>query len=381
MKSIKTVATVFALGLCLAAPAHAQVQVLPSPPSVKARSYLVIDFNSGIEVASHNPDERMEPASITKLMSAYVVFHEIALGRLSLADEARISERAWRTPGSRMFVNVNSAVSVENLLKGIVIQSGNDATVALAEHVAGTEAAFTQMMNAHAQRLGMTGSNFANSTGLPDEDLYTTARDIAILTRALIAEFPEYYEWYAEREFTWNDIRQTNRNTLLWRDESVDGVKTGHTESAGYCLVSSAERSGSRIISVVFGTESERARADITQALLNYGFRFFETHKLYAANTELAQARVWKGAVESVPVGLREDLWVTIPRGHYKNLNATMDMQVEVMAPVEADAELGHVRVTLDGAIVAERPLQALAPVADGSLWRKVVDSVLLWFE
>ncbi len=379
MKPIKTVAAVLALGLSLVA--HAQVQVLPSPPSVKARSYLVIDFNSGIEVASHNPDERMEPASITKLMSAYVVFHEIALGRLSLSDEARISERAWRTPGSRMFVNVNSSVSVENLLKGIIIQSGNDATVALAEHVAGTEEAFTQMMNAHAQRLGMTDSHFANSTGLPHDELYTTARDIATLTRAMITEFPEYYAWYAEREFTWNDIRQTNRNTLLWRDVSVDGVKTGHTESAGYCLVSSAERDGSRIISVVFGTDSERARADITQALLNYGFRFFETHQLYAANTELAQARVWKGAVESVPVGVREDLWVTIPRGHYQNLNATMDLQLEVMAPVEADTELGRVRVTLDGEVVADRPLQALAPVAEGSLWRQIVDSVLLWFE
>ncbi|MEX0899540.1 MAG: D-alanyl-D-alanine carboxypeptidase family protein [Gammaproteobacteria bacterium] len=381
MNAIKTVAIVIALGLSLPAPTHAQVQVLPSPPSVNARSYLVIDFNSGIEIASHNPDERMEPASITKLMTAYVVFHEIALGRLALSDETRISERAWRTPGSRMFVNVNSTVSVENLLKGIIIQSGNDATVALAEHVAGTEAAFTQMMNAHAQRLGMTKSNFANSTGLPDDDLYTTARDIATLTRAVIAEFPEYYSWYAVREFTWNDIRQTNRNTLLWRDESVDGVKTGHTESAGYCLVSSAERDGSRIISVVFGTDSERARADITQALLNYGFRFFETHQLYAANTELTQARVWKGTVESVPVGLRQDLWVTIPRGHYKNLNATMDMQVEVMAPVDADTELGRVRVTLDGAVVADRPLQALAPVAEGSLWRQMVDSVLLWFE
>ncbi len=379
MNSIKAIATAIALGLSLAA--HGQVQVLPSPPSVDARSYLVIDFNSGIEVASHNPDERMEPASITKMMTAYVVFHEIALGRLTLADEARISERAWRTPGSRMFVNVNSAVSVENLLKGIIIQSGNDATVALAEHVAGTEEAFTQMMNAHAQRLGMTDSNFANSTGLPDENLYTTARDIATLTRALISEFPDYYAWYAEREFTWNDIRQTNRNTLLWRDETVDGVKTGHTESAGYCLVSSAERDGSRIISVLFGTDSERARADITQALLNYGFRFFETHQLYAANTELAQARVWKGAVESVPVGLREDLWITIPRGHYNNLNATMDLHVEVMAPVAADAELGRVRVTLDGEVVADRPLQALAPVAEGSLWRQMVDSVLLWFE
>ena len=369
-----------ALGLALAAPAAAQVPILPTPPSVDARSYLVVDYNSGIEIASHEPDARMEPASITKLMTAYVVFHEISLGRLSLADEVLVSERAWRTPGSRMFVDVNSRVSVENLLRGIIVQSGNDATVALAEHVAGTEEAFAQMMNAHAQRLGMTSSHFTNSTGLPDPELYTTARDIAILTRALIAEFPQHYAWYAEREFTWNGIRQTNRNTLLWRDETVDGVKTGHTESAGFCLVASAERNDARIISVVFGTDSERARADITQALLNYGFRFFETHRLYAAGTELAQARVWKGATESVAVGLREDLWVTIPRGQYGNLNATMDLQVEVMAPVEADAELGRVQVTLGGQVVADRPLQALAPVAEGSLWRQLVDSVLLWF-
>ena len=370
-----------ALGLALAAPVSAQVPILPAPPSVDARSYLVIDYNSGIEIAAHEPDARMEPASITKLMTAYVVFHEISLGRLTLADEVVVSERAWRTPGSRMFVDVNSRVSVENLLKGIIIQSGNDATVALAEHVAGTEEAFAQMMNAHAQRLGMTASHFTNSTGLPDPELYTTARDVATLTRAMIAEFPQHYAAYSEREFTWNGIRQTNRNTLLWRDETVDGVKTGHTESAGFCLVASAVRNDARIISVVFGTDSERARADISQALLNYGFRFFETHRLYAAGTELAQARVWKGAVESVAVGLREDLWVTIPRGQYGNLNATMDLQVEVMAPVAADAELGRVQVTLDGKVVADRPLQALAPVAEGSLWRQLVDSVLLWFE
>ncbi len=361
-------------------PAHA-VFPMPAPPSVDARSYLVVDFNSGAEVAAHNADERTEPASITKLMTAYAVFHELGAGRLDLDDEATISERAWRTPGSRMFIDVNTRISVADLLKGMIIQSGNDASVALAEHVAGTEAAFADLMNAHAERLGMDGTNFTNATGLPDPELYTTARDIVALTRAMISEFPEYYAWYSEREFTWNGIRQTNRNTLLWRDSSVDGVKTGHTESAGYCLVTSADRDGMRLVSVVFGADSERARADISQTLLNYGFRFFESHRLYDAGTELARAQVWKGAVETVPVGLRDALWVTIPRGQYRRLDATMDLQTQTMAPVDEHARLGRVKVMLGDELVAERPLHALAPVPEGSLWRRMVDSVRLWFE
>jgi serine-type D-Ala-D-Ala carboxypeptidase (penicillin-binding protein 5/6) len=364
----------------LAVPAAAQVPV-PSPPSVDARAYLVIDHNSGMEIASREPDTPMEPASITKLMTAYVVFHELANDRLSLDDEIRISERAWRTGGSRMFVDVNTRVRVEALLQGMIIQSGNDATVALAEHVAGTESAFAELMNAHAARLGMNASHFTNSTGWPDENMYTTARDIAVLSRALIDEFPQHYRWYREREFTWNNIRQTNRNLLLWRDESVDGIKTGHTEAAGYCLVTSAARNDMRLISVVFGTRSERARADISQSLLNYGFRFFETHRLYGAGEELAQARVWKGGVESAPVGLAEDLWVTIPRGRYRNLNAVMDMDARIVAPVDAQAELGQVRVTLDDELVAERPLHALSGVPAGNVWRRMADTIFLWFE
>lgn len=294
-------------GATLPLAAVAQLPV-PSPPAVDAQSYLVIDFNSGHEIASHEPDAQMEPASLTKLMTAYVIFNELRAGRLTLEDEALISERAWRTGGSRMFVDVNTRVSIEDLLKGMIIQSGNDASVALAEHVAGTEEAFAGLMNAHAARLGMTGSNFTNATGWPDEGLYTTARDIATLSRALIAEFPQYYHWYSEREFTWNNIRQNNRNNLLWRDSTVDGLKTGQTEAAGYCLVTSALRNDMRLITVVLGTRSERARADISQALLNYGFRFFETHRLYAAGTELARTRVWKGVLEDVPVGIAEDL-------------------------------------------------------------------------
>lgn len=368
------------VGIALPLAATAQMPV-PSPPTVDAQSYLVIDFNSGHEIASHEADTRMEPASLTKLMTAYVVFSEMRAGRVSLEDEALISENAWRTGGSRMFVDVNTRVRIEDLLRGVIVQSGNDASVALAEHVAGTEDAFAGLMNAHAARLGMNGSNFTNSTGWPDEQLYTTARDIAVLSRALITEFPQYYHWYSEREFTWNNIRQNNRNNLLWRDSTVDGLKTGHTESAGYCLVTSALRNDMRLISVVLGTRSERSRADISQALLNYGFRFFETHRLYAAGTELARAQVWKGALEEVPVGIAQDLWITIPRGRYRDLDAVLDMESQLLAPVEAGDELGRVRVALDGAGIADLPLEALTPVAEGGIWRRVVDSVRLWFE
>jgi serine-type D-Ala-D-Ala carboxypeptidase (penicillin-binding protein 5/6) len=378
MKPILAPLLLAAMGIAMSA--DAQVPV-PSPPSVDARSYLVIDFNSGREIAALEPDTPVEPASITKLMTAYVVFREIAAGRTTLDDEVLVSEEAWRTGGSRMFIDVNTRIRVEDLLRGMIIQSGNDASVALAEHVAGTEDTFAELMNAHAARLGMVNSNFTNSTGWPDEALYTTARDIATLSRALIMEFPEFYSWYSEREFTWNNIRQTNRNNLLWRDSSVDGLKTGHTESAGYCLVTSALRNDMRLISVVLGTNSERARADISQALLNYGFRFFETHRLYAAGTELTRARVWKGALEEVPVGVGDDLWITIPRGRYRDLDARMDLRVETVAPVAEAEELGRVRVTLDDREIADLSLHALVPVAQGSLWRRLSDTVRLWFE
>ncbi len=377
---MKTAIITLISALVLSLNVSAQVPV-PSPPSVDARSYLVVDFNSGAELAALDADSPVEPASITKLMTAYVVFREISGGRLSLEDEALVSERAWRTGGSRMFIDVNTRIRIEDLLKGMIIQSGNDASVALAEHVAGTEEAFSQLMNGHAARLGMANSHFTNATGLPNEALLTTARDIAILARALITEFPEFYPWYAEREFTWNNIRQTNRNNLLWRDSTVDGLKTGHTEAAGFCLVTSALRNDMRLITVVLGARSERARADISQALLNYGFRFFETHRLYAAGTELAQARVWKGALDNVPVGVAQDLWITIPRGRYRDLDARMDLTTSTLAPVEAATELGRVRVALGDDTIADLPLHALSPVAEGSLWRRLSDTVRLWFE
>ncbi|UCE77590.1 MAG: D-alanyl-D-alanine carboxypeptidase [Gammaproteobacteria bacterium] len=368
------------LSLLFCAAARAATPV-PKAPSVGAKGYLLEDFLSGQTIAEKNADQPLEPASITKLMTAYVVFREIREGNLSLEEKVRISEKAWRTEGSRMFVEVNSQVSVADLLKGVIIQSGNDATVALAEHVAGTEEGFASLMNHHAEQLGLTGTHFVNSTGLPHKEHYTTARDIAIVARAMIEEFPEYYRWYSERQFTYNDITQYNRNKLLWRDESVDGLKTGHTESAGYCLVTSAERDGMRLISVVLGTSSEEARADASQALLNYGFRFFETHKLYDGGSKLTSARVWKGASESVDLGLDHTLYVTIPRGEYKNLDAAMQLQDHIIAPIAQDQPLGRVVVRLADEPVVEKDLVALNPVAEGSFLQRLVDEALLYFE
>jgi len=368
------------LGFLLGAAAQAATPI-PKPPDVNAKGYLVEDFLSGQVIAEKNANEPLEPASITKLMSAYVVFSEIRDGSLSLSDKVRISEKAWRTPGSRMFVEVNTHVNVADLIKGMIIQSGNDATVALAEQIAGSEDSFAALMNQHAQRLGMKHSHFVNSTGLPDKEHYTTAHDIAIISRALISEFPEYYRWYSEKKYSYNDITQYNRNKLLWRDESVDGLKTGHTDSAGYCLVTSAKREGMRLISVVLGTKSEEARADASQALLNYGFRFFETHKLYDAGAKLTSSRVWKGAVENIDLGLTDTLYVTIPRGEYKNLDASMQLKDQIIAPVSGGQALGEVEVRLGEKTVADKNLVALKPVAEGNFWQRIVDEALLYFE
>ncbi|MCA1805746.1 MAG: D-alanyl-D-alanine carboxypeptidase [Xanthomonadaceae bacterium] len=367
--------------LLLAGQASSASLPVPKPPAIGAEAYLLQDFHSGQVLAEKNIDERMEPASITKIMTAYAVFKEIQGGQLALDDLVRISEKAWRTQGSRMFIEVGKQVSVEDLLQGLIVQSGNDASVALAEHVAGSEDAFAGLMNRYARELGMTGTNFVNSYGWPHEQHYTTALDIAILARHLIEEFPEYYHWYAQRQFTFNGITQHNRNRLLWRDASVDGLKTGHTDSAGYCLVTSAQREGMRLITVVLGTRSEEARAVASQSLLNYGFRFFETHKLYEAGNELTQARVWKGALEQAPLGLGEDLFVTIPRGQYDRLDASMTLDSRILAPVQNGQTLGNVHVRLGEHLVAERPLLALAGVEEGSIWQRLVDEARLYFD
>lgn len=353
----------------------------PAPPDVAASGYLLIDFNSGKTLAERNADQRLEPASLTKIMTAYVVFRELTDGNISLQDRVLVSKKAWRTPGSRMFIEVGKRVSVEDLLQGMIIQSGNDAAVALAEHVAGSEETFANLMNEHARRLGMTRTNFVNSTGLPDPEHYTSPRDIAKVAAAVIREFPQYYRWYSTKEFTFNKITQTNRNLLLWRDKSVDGVKTGHTDSAGYCLVASAERDGMRLISVVMGTSSAEDRARESQALLNYGFRFFQTHRLYQAGQALSRARTWKGQSELVPAGLLQDLFVTIPRGQYKQLKATLNLQPQLMAPIAKGDVLGSVKLTLESDTVAEVPLVALESNPEGGLVRRIKDRVLLWLK
>jgi D-alanyl-D-alanine carboxypeptidase (penicillin-binding protein 5/6) len=354
---------------------------VPAPPQIGAASYLLMDFNSGRVLVEHNADQRVEPASITKLMTAYVVFGELQEGNITLEETVIVSEKAWRTGGSRMFIEPGMQVTVEELLRGMVIQSGNDSSVALAEHVAGTEEAFASLMNHFAVQLGMQGTNFVNSTGLPDPEHYTTARDVAILSLATVRDFPDYYPWYSEKEFTFNNIRQHNRNTLLWRDPAIDGLKTGHTEAAGYCLAASAKREGMRLVSAVMGSDSEANRASETQTLLNYGFRFFETVQLYQAGQELARARVWKGLAEEVPLGIGDELFVTIPRGRYNDLEAQVQMQPKLTAPLEVGVVVGQIAVSLDGEPVAERDLLTLAPVEEAGFFGSSWDSMKLWFD
>ena len=364
-----------------ASPPAAAPMPTPAPPIIGAKSYLVIDSRTGAELASLNPDSSLAPASLTKIMTTYVVFSALEQGQLSLDDEVTVSEKAWRTEGSRMFIEVGTKVSVKDLLIGMIVQSGNDASVALAEHVAGTEAVFAEMMNQHAAKLGMHSSQFKNATGLPADGHTTTARDLAMLARALIAEFPEYYAWHAEKEFTYNKIRQANRNSLLWRDDSVDGLKTGHTEDAGYCLVASAKRDDMRVVSVVLGTSSDKARTDGSQALINYSFRFFETRLLFRAGEAVTTARIWKSANENTELGVLEDLFVTVRRGAYEQLEPTMNIPAVLEAPVSAGQPLAELTVKLGDEMLVTAPLRALADNPAGSLWQRARDSVSLWFE
>ncbi|MBL4763394.1 MAG: D-alanyl-D-alanine carboxypeptidase [Gammaproteobacteria bacterium] len=354
---------------------------VPRAPSLQAKSYYLEEFYSGRVLAEKDADKRIEPASITKLMTAYVVEQAIATGDISLDDKVKISEKAWRMKGSKMFIEVGKEVLVADLLKGLVIQSGNDASVALAEHVAGTEEAFVGYMNHQAEVLGLENTQFKNVTGWPAKGHYMSARDIAILARAILTDFPEQYSLYKEKEYTYNNIKQYNRNKLLWRDASVDGLKTGHTESAGYCLVSSAKKGDMRLLSVVLGTKSEKSRAHSSQSLLNYGFRFFETHRLYAAGKSIKDTRIWKGTAEVLPLGLADDLYITIPRGQYKYLKAEMELTPTIIAPAEQGQTYGIVKVALSEEMVVERPLIALSAVKKGGLLHQAVDSVKLWLE
>lgn len=373
--------SILLLILCFSAVSVSAAVPVPAPPKLASKSFLLIDINSDTVLAQKKIDHSIEPASITKMMTAYVVYKELEAGRLTMDELVPISEKAWRMEGSKMFIEVGSKVLVKDLLNGLIIQSGNDASVALAEHIAGSETVFADYMNQHAKELGMNSTNYVNSTGWPHRRHKTTARDIAILAKALILEFPEHYKLYSEKSMTYNGIKQYNRNKLLWRDKTIDGIKTGHTDSAGYCLVASAKRGEMRLISVVLGTRSNKARTDQSQKLLNYGFRFYESHSLYVAGEGLKDVRVWEGEKENLALGLMQDMTVTIPRGQYKKLDASMAIDKTIIAPVKKGHELGTVVVKLNGDEIISMPLVALSSVAKGGLLQRAKDKFILMFE
>jgi serine-type D-Ala-D-Ala carboxypeptidase (penicillin-binding protein 5/6) len=358
----------------------AQSVLIPSPPQIAASSYILMDPLSGRVIMDENSDERLPPASLTKMMTAYIVERELDEGRISMSDMVPISVNAWRTEGSRTFVREGTQVSVEDLLKGVIIQSGNDASVALAEFVAGSESAFVDIMNQQARLLGMEDTNFVNATGLPAPEHYSTAHDLALLAKAIINDYPENYPIYAEKHFTFNDIRQPNRNSLLWRDDTVDGLKTGHTQEAGYCLVASAKRNDTRFIAVVMGADSTAARAQEVQKMLNYGFRYYETERLFSEGQELMQARVWGGNRDEVSVGIMDDVYVTIPRGARASLESVIELDNVIQAPVSVGDELGQVKVTHDGNTVVDQPVMALSDVPEGGFFKRIWDAIKLFF-
>ena len=380
MQRLKTAFLTFLCLFLVTGYLHAATSLIPSAPQVSATAYLVMDADTGKVVLSDKADERFAPASLTKMMTSYIVEYELDKGNIGTDDLVLVSEKAWRTPGSRMFIKEGTQVKLDDLLKGIIIQSGNDASVAVAEHIAGSESAFADLMNQHAKLLGMKNTHFANATGLPAEGHLSTAEDLAILAKAIIQKFPEHYGIYSEKYFTYNQIRQPNRNKLLWRDHTVDGIKTGHTEEAGYCLVASAKRDGMRLISVVMGTNSEESRAQESQKVLAYAFRYFRTHKLYGADELLNTAKVWGGLEDQVRLGLNEALAVTIPRGQADQLEATMDVDKVIKAPVVKGQEYGAVRVTLNGEDVVRVPLVAMESVSEGGILKKIWHTIMLFF-
>ena len=392
---VSLAATALMVGAAMAqqAPPHptavprpvAPVVPVPPPPDVDAQSWVLMDYATGQILASKNADERVEPASITKIMTDYVISAELANGRIHMTDPVTISEHAWRaggagTDGSTSFLKLGSQVPLKDLLYGMIIQSGNDSAIALAEHTAGSEEAFAGLMNAYAKQLGMVNTHYSNASGYPVADHYTTAHDVAILSRALIHNFPDDYAISAIKQFEWNGIKQGNRNALLWRDPSVDGIKTGHTAAAGYCLAASAKRGDSRMIAIVMGASTEKARADSAMALLNYGFSFYETHRLYEAGKPLATPRLWKGQADTLPLGVTDPVLVTVKRGQYDKLKATMDIPATLIAPFKKGQQVGTLRITLDGQPVQSVPLVALADAPQGGFFSRLWDSILLWF-
>lgn len=358
-----------------------QPLLIPNPPPVSAKAYLLIDANNGMILAQKAATQRMEPASLTKMMSLYVISSALKSGQIHLEDNVKISEHAWRTGGSRMFLKLGDTVTVKDLIQGIVVDSGNDACVALAEHVGGNEAAFTDLMNQTAARLGMSNTHYTDSTGLPDPNHYSTAQDLSILARALLKHFPEYYPWYNQKTFTYNKITQPNRNRLLWRDNSVDGIKTGHTDSAGFCLVASAQRQGMRLIAVVLASPNDIARSNDSEALLTYGYRFYESHKLYAANTALSKLRVWSGKTPYTSIGPLNDMYITVPSGQYRNLKAQLVLDSgELQAPASRGQQHGKLLISLNGKVLSSIPLFVLNDVPTGGLFARAVDHLAYMF-
>ena len=354
---------------------------LPPAPDIAARSYILVDLSSGQTLQQRGGDERMEPASLTKLMTAYLTFAALRQGVITNTQALPVSERAWRAEGSRMFIQPNTPVTVDDLIRGMIVQSGNDACITLAEGIAGSEDEFVRRMNLEARRLGMNSTNFMNSTGLPHPQHYTTARDLSLLARAIIRDFPEYYPLYSLKEFKYNNITQANRNRLLWQDPTVDGMKTGHTESAGFCLIASAKRDSRRLLSVVLGTTSESMRASESQKLLNYGFQNFDTHHLYQKGQVVASLPVWKGSENILKAGVAQDFYVSLPKGQYARLKASLVSKQPLLAPLAAGQQVGIIRLLLDDKPYAEYPLVALEGVARANFFKRGWDSIKLWFK
>lgn len=371
---MKRIFSISALLMVLNSIASAVNIPVPEAPDINASAYILMDHNTGKVVAEKNADETKDPASITKLMTAYAIYAALERGDISLNDDVLISEKAWRAIGSRMFIEVNKRVNLDLLLQGLIVQSGNDASIALAEHIAGDEASFADLMNHTAQQLGLKNTHFVNATGLTDPGHYTTARDIALLSSAIIRDFPEEYKRYKQKQFTYNGIKQYNRNKLLWRDATVDGLKTGHTEAAKFCLASSALREDMRLISVVLGAPTKEARATQSQSLLNYGFRFYKTNTLYTAGQQLIEKRVRFGVEKQLSLGIAEDILVTTARSHYKNIKPSIELASEIIAPISKGQVLGTVRIQLGDETLAEHPLVALQDIAEGSWWQKLMD-------
>jgi D-alanyl-D-alanine carboxypeptidase (penicillin-binding protein 5/6) len=366
--------------LPVAITAHSSPSIIPKPPSLAASSYILLDANSGEVLVEHNADKILPPASLTKMMTSYVVIEELDYGNIDIEEKARISVKAWKAEGSRMFIREGTSVKVGDLLKGVIIQSGNDASIALAEHISGTETAFVDVMNQYAVQLGMVNTQFKNATGLPSKGHYTSARDLSKLAQHIIYDHAEFYPLYSQKKYTYNNIEQSNRNRLLFWDPKVDGLKTGHTDEAGYCLVSSAVDGDMRLIAVVMGAKSDSSRARESQKLLTYGFRYFESHRMYADKEVLQTTRVWMGEQEELQLGINDGAFITIPRGQKGNLNVEYSIDEVIKAPVQKGMEFGHVKVSLDDKVLMDKPLMSLHEVKEAGFLARVWDYIRLFF-